>query len=68
MQIWKKTVTKKALLDYFKARGEILSRRKKCPEECLITFGAYFDNNKVYLGTTVADYVLEHTETRDNQE
>ena len=68
MQTWGRTAAKKALLEHFKARGEISPSRKKCPEGCLIIFGAYFDNNKACLGTTVADYVLEHTDARNNQE
>ena len=67
-QTRRRTITKKALLEHLKARGEISPSRKKCPKGRLITFGAYFDNNKAYLGTTAADYVLEHTDARDNQE
>ena len=68
MQTWGRTAAKKTLLKHLKARRKISLSRKKCPKGRLITFGVYFDNNKVCLGTTAADYVLEHIDARDNQE
>ena len=68
MQTWKKIITKKTLLKHFKAKRKISLNKKKYPEEHLIIVGVYFDNNKAYLGITITDYVLEHTDARDNQE
>ena len=56
------------LLEYFKTKEKISLRRKKFPKKHLIIFKVYFDNNKIYLRTTAADYVLKHTDTQDNQE
>ena len=64
----KKNSNKKNIAKAFQNKKKISSNKKKCPEGRLITFGVYFDNNKTYLGTTATDYVLEHTDARDNQE